>query len=187
MAYGSLASLALYCPVQSGSRILRDGHMAQAISYMPYASSFHLRPGTAVILKGVNFQPTFVDLHAGHLAAAIDDLLQHIGEGGSFQGFGFMEAPALVVLAGLVVDGAQEVCSLLGKHGQPHKLAIRFIGRQLLAEAGQGGAFRGWQEAIPGLRWLVGDNEVRFLRAHLLQRMRLVAPGPIHDDTNVSL
>src|SRR5439155_26309273 len=33
MAYGSLATLALYCPVQSGSRILRDGPMAPTISH----------------------------------------------------------------------------------------------------------------------------------------------------------
>src|SRR5206468_3277223 len=28
IAYGSLAAFALYCPVQLGSRILRDGHIA---------------------------------------------------------------------------------------------------------------------------------------------------------------
>ena len=32
-------TLALYCPVQAGSRILRDGHLVPAIGHKLYATS----------------------------------------------------------------------------------------------------------------------------------------------------
>jgi hypothetical protein len=87
-------------------------------------SFFDIRPGALVILEGVDFHPTFVDVHGIDVLLVVDELLEHVRERSLFERRRLMEGAATVAADDALVGLPQEFHAFGGEHGHADELAM---------------------------------------------------------------
>src|SRR5687767_4728733 len=91
-------------------------------------SSRQLGPGAAVVVEAVDVHPSLVHVDRGDRAAAIDDRLEQMGDGGALEGLGPLDPK-------LPVRVAHEPRAGRGEGREADELAVRVRGRHLGTDA----------------------------------------------------